>query len=172
MNAVPTVFDLPDADSEKAESAVLEMTSQKILTGVLSVEIEIKRISEKCAEAIGIFAHLRKYDRARFSTLWEPSKGNLFGFQEKIPALVESYGRAIAAVVGEKPGIDYAIPLMASFRAAEIRDESDFDTDRPLKFAKFANLIQSWENHPDGDVSPSGVIGRAVTEKVMATLRS
>lgn len=145
---------------------MLEISAQRILTDVVAAEIAIKQLSEKCAEAIGVFAHLRKYDRPRFSSVWESSKERLFESQRKIFELAQSYKRSIVAVTDEKTGSDYATVLVGMFLAAEITSESDFDTDRPLKFAKFANLIQTWENHPKGDVSPSGAITRLVAARV------
>lgn len=148
------------------------MSAQKILTDVVAAEIAIKQLSEKCAEAIGIFAHVRKYDRARFPAIWESSKESLFAFEKKIFESAEAYKRAIAEVTDEKTGNDYATVLVGMFLAAEIRDESDFDTDKPLKFAKFANLIQTWENHPKGDVSPSGAITRLIAVRTNDLLGS
>ena len=170
MNSASTVSDTPADSSEKAKSLVLDVTSQRILTDIVAAEIAIKQLSVNCAEAIGVFTHLRKYDRSRFSSLWESSKERLFESQRKIFELAQFYKRSIVAVTDEKTGSDYATVLVGMLLSAEITSESDFDTERPLRFAKFALLIQTWENHPKGDVSPSGAIARIVAAKTNGLL--
>lgn len=51
----------------------------------------LKKTSEQCAEAIGVFAHLKQFDRPQFDLLWENSKENLFEFEFAIAQLIKNY---------------------------------------------------------------------------------
>lgn len=62
--------------------------------------------------------------------------------------------------------------LSNKFEAAVIREKADFDTARPANFLRFAMLIQSWENHPEGNRLPSTIIGQVVRVQVEELLGS
>lgn len=122
------------------------------------IEDLLKKTSAKCAEAIGVFVHLKAFDRPQFDRLWETSKENLFEFEFAISQLMVSYDAAFSEMTNDSVRKHFVGTLAERFKDSVIGEKADFDTDRPANFMRFAMLLQSWENHPEGNRLPSTII--------------
>ncbi len=151
---------------ENSDSREVLQKAQVVMDSVVTLELLIQAKACKAAAFAGILANLKKYEPTRFPTIWSNSKEELFSTQKEILELIANYRDALSKSTGGNLGKGYSEALLYGYVSSEIRQESDFDSDRPANLAKFARLVLSWERSPKGDMSPSAILARSIATRI------